>query len=113
MIVFWQVFLPSLLKDHMQHLADPSALRTFPFETELPDGPTHHLVALEETLNHGPIVRFLHGDDHHAVTGRPTLLFGPVTWPSPSDPIIISCFELSARRSLGIEKKSGHSTDPT
>jgi len=68
-IVFWQVFLPSLLKDHMQHLADPSALRTFPFETDLPDGPTHHLVALEETLNHGPIVRFLHGDDHHAVTG--------------------------------------------
>ena len=54
----------------MQPRVITSALRTFPYATDLADGPTHHLVAMNPALQHGTIFRFLHGDDHHLVTGE-------------------------------------------
>ena len=60
-IIFWNVFMPGLIKYKMAHLSDPSTVKNFPYRHDILDSPTKHLVDMSPDLQSDVIASFLRG----------------------------------------------------
>mgnify|MGYP007018292712 CR=1 FL=1 len=54
-IVFFYVFIPTLLKEHMDHMRNPLEMRRYPYRTALPASPVYYLCMRRPELRATPV----------------------------------------------------------